>query len=140
MKIISLAHSFAAILLGSATLVFVASANDEVTARSAAGVPYVSGGVGEESIDRLNAIVGKFNLKLVFALKSGAYLNDVRVTITDASGKALVDATSKGPWFLTKLPAGNYHIVASFEGKAITRQITVGTAKLETIDLQWATE
>ena len=35
------------------------------------GVSHVSGGVGTDSIDRLNALAGDFNLKLVFALKSG---------------------------------------------------------------------
>jgi len=140
MKRKSLAHSFAAILLGSASLVPVASANSDAIVQTAGGVSYVSGGVGTDSIDRLNSLASDFNLKLVFALKSGEYVSGVRVAIADAAGKTLLDTTSEGPWFLTKLPVGNYQIVATFAGNAVKRQVAVGTAKLRTIDFRWASE
>ena len=140
MKRKSLAHSFAAILLGSASLVPVASANSDAIVQTAGGVSYVSGGVGTDSIDRLNSLASDFNLKLVFALKSGEYVSGVRVAIADAAGKTLLDTTSEGPWFLTKLPVGNYQIVATFAGNAVKRQVAVGAAKLRTIDFRWASE
>ena len=115
----SLAHSFAVILLGSASLV---PATDDEIVQSAGGVSYVSGGIGTDSINRLSSLAGNFNLKLVFALNSGAYVSDVRVAIANAAGKTLLDTTSEGPWFLTRLPAGNYRIVATFSGNAVTRQ------------------
>ena len=118
----SLAHSFAVILLGSASLVPAAGATDDEIVRSAGGVSYVSGGIGTDSINRLSSLAGNFNLKLVFALNSGAYVSDVRVAIANAAGKTLLDTTSEGPWFLTRLPAGNYRIVATFSGNAVTRQ------------------
>jgi hypothetical protein len=67
----SLASSFAAILLTSASLVSVANAAGDEMIQNSGGVPYVSGGVGAGSIDRLNALASQFNLKLVFALKAG---------------------------------------------------------------------
>jgi hypothetical protein len=135
-----LAHSFAAILLGSAALVSAAGPNSDAVVQTAGGVSYVSGGVGEESINRLTSFAGDFNLKLVFALTSGAYVSDVRVAIADKTGRTLLDATSEGPWFLTKLPAGNYQVVATFAGKAVTQHISIGTEKLRTLDFRWATE
>ena len=140
MKIKSLAHGFAAILLGSALLVPVVRANSDAIVQTAGGVSYVSGGVGTDSIDRLNSLASDFNLKLVFALKSGDYVSGVEVTIADAAGKTLLDTTSEGPWFLTKLPVGNYQIVATFAGKADKRTITIGAEKLKTIDFRWASE
>lgn len=62
-------------------------------------------GDGTGSIDRLNSLVGDFNLKLVFALKSGAYLSGVKLTIADAAGKTLVDTASEGPWLLARSAA-----------------------------------
>ncbi len=135
-----LPHSIAAFLLVSASLLAVAGTNGDEVVQSAGGVPYVSGGVGAESIDRLNLLAGDFNLKLVFAMKAGDYLSDVRVAIADAKGRTLLDATSEGPWFLAKLPSGNYRIVATFAGNPVQRQITVGAAKLQTIDFRWASE
>ena len=129
-----------AILLCAASLVPAASANSDESVQTAGRMSYVSGGVGTDSIDRLSSLAGDFNLKLVFALKSGAYVSDVRVTIADAAGKTLLDTTSEGPWFLAKLPVGNYQIVATFAGNVVKRQIAVGAAKLRTIDFRWASE
>lgn len=135
-----LAHSLVAIFLGTASLLPVASANSDAIVQTAGGVTHVSGGVGTESRDRLNSLSGDFNLKLVFALKSGDYVSDVRVAIADAAGKALLDTTSEGPWFLVRLPAGNYQIVATLSGNAVKRQVAIGAARLRTIDLRWASE
>ena len=129
-----------AILLAVASLITVTNANSDESVQSAGGVTYVSGGVGEDSIDRLRSLSGDFNLKLVFAMKSGEYLSGVGVVIADSAGKTLLDTTSEGPWFLARLPAGNYQVVATSGGHAVKRQIAVGAAKLRTVDFRWATE
>ncbi len=130
----------AAILLGAAPLVPVANATSDESVQTAGRVSYVSGGVGTDSTDRLSSLARDFNLKLVFALKSGDYVSDVKVTIADAAGKQLLDTTSEGPWFLAKLPAGNYQVVATFSGKAEKRTIAVGPQKLKTVDFRWSSE
>jgi hypothetical protein len=130
----------AAILLGAAPLVPVANAGSEDIVQSAGGVSYVSGGVGTESIDRLSSLARDFNLKLVFALKSGDYVSGVKVAIANAAGKTLLDTTSDGPWFMTRLPAGNYQVVATFAGNAEKRTIAVGPEKLKTVDFRWASD
>lgn len=135
-----LAYGFVVILFGSASPVFAASANGDAIVQNVGGVSYVSGGVGTTSIDRLNSLANDFNVKLVFALKSGAYVSDVRVTIADATGRTVLDATSDGPWFLTRLPAGAYQIVATLAGQAIKQPLSVDTARLKTIDFRWASE
>jgi hypothetical protein len=132
--------TFAVIALGSALIIAAASASSDAVVRTAGGVSYVSGGVGTDSIERLNSLARDFNLKLVFALNSGAYVSDVGVVIADAAGKTLLDTTSEGPWLLTRLPAGNYQIVATFAGNPVKRQVAVGAATLSTIDFRWATE
>ena len=134
-------HGFAALILGGTTLLSMSNAiSADATVQTSGGVSYVSGGVGDSSISKLESLAKDFNLKLVFALQSGNYVSDVKVVIADAKGKTLVDATSAGPWFLVKLPAGSYQIVATFAGKDVKRPITLGTAKLQTVDFRWATE
>lgn len=131
------AQRIAAVLLCSASLVSFASAGSDAIVQTSGGVSYVSGGVGKDSIDRLSSLARDFNLKLVFAMKSGAYVSGVRVALADAAGKTLLDTTSEGPWLLARLPAGNYQIVATFEGSALKKQIAVGSAKLRTVDFRW---
>ena len=130
----------AAIALSAASLVPVANAYGDEIVHTAGGVSYVSGGIGTTSIDRLGALAKDFNLKLVFAMKSGDYVSDVKVTIANAANKTLLDTTSEGPWFFTKLPAGNYQIVATFAGNAEKRTIAVGATNLRTVDFRWGSE
>ena len=135
-----LAYGLAAILLASASLFSVAGANNDRIMQTGGGISYVSGGVGADSIARLDALAGDFNLKLVFALESGNYVSDVKVTIGDEAGRILINATARGPWFLAKLAAGNYQIVATFADRPVTRRISIGSAKSSTIDFRWPAE
>jgi hypothetical protein len=59
-------------------------------------VTYVSGGAGTEEINRLRSMEKDFNLKMVFALTSGAYLAEVNVTIVDAANKVVLDTLAEG--------------------------------------------
>ena len=129
-----LACSLAAILLGSTALVFAAT---EPVKQGAGDITYVSGGVGDKSLARMTAMVSDYNVKFVFAKTSGEFVSGVMVTITDAKGRTVVDAKSDGPWFLTRLPAGNYQIAASLAGKTERQQIDVGSSKLSTVDFRW---
>jgi hypothetical protein len=131
----------AALLLGSSLLLPVAGICAENTVHTAGAVTYVSGGVDDASLDALKANLQKYDLKLVFALKSGAFLNNVKVAISDAKGNAVLNATSDGPWLLANLPPGNYRVVStSPSGTSITQQAVVEPAKLKTLDFRWASE
>ena len=137
MKNTLLALSVSAVLLGLGSLVSTASADDDAMVRTEGGIRFVSGGVGAESIDKLTAIATDFNLKLVFALKSGDYLSNVRVVIADSTGKTLLDTTSEGPWFLVKLKPGKYRIAATAGGNEQKRQIAVTGTRPVTVDFRW---
>ena len=130
----------ALVLSGVMLAPIVHAQSNEAIMQTVGNVPYVSGGIGIASIDRLDTMSSQFNVKLVFALKSGEYLSDVKVTITDAAGKAIVDTMSDGPWLLTKLPPGKYQIAASFAGNTVKRTVAVGAARLNTVDFRWASE
>ena len=135
-----LAYAVAAMLLGSAAFAAAETAGGEPVIHSAQGIAYVSGGVGAESIAKLQALVGDFNLKLVFALTAGDYLSGIRVVVTDKTGKMLLESTSEGPWFLLHLPIGDYQVGATFAGISMVRQVVVGAATRQTVDFRWATD
>ena len=127
-----------AVLAASAVLAPPASASSDEVVRAPSGAIYVTGGVGSEGVDRLKSMEKDFNLKLVFANTAGAYLSDVRVTIVDASGRVVLDATSEGPILMAKLPAGGYRVDATFVGHPESREIIAAARKLVTVDLRWA--
>lgn len=140
MKTKFLTLGLVAMAMTCGSFVIDARAESGLAVHETGGLPYVSGGVAEESRQELSAHAREFNLKLIFATKSGAYLSNVGVAIADAKGKKLLDATSEGPWFLTKLPRGNYRVVASYGGKALERPVAVDGTALRTVDLRWSDE
>ncbi|SEI39919.1 carboxypeptidase-like regulatory domain-containing protein [Achromobacter sp. NFACC18-2] len=98
-------------------------------------VEYVSGGIGIDESEAMKAASGNYPLALTFAAQRGGkadYVADVAVVIRDAQGKSVLQVTAEGPYMLVKLPAGNYRISATFDGKAQERQVSVqdsGTAR-----------
>jgi len=131
---------FAVAVLCCAMLSTPALAADDANVRTGNGISYVSGGVGAGSMEKLSAIAGQFNLKLVFALKSGSYLSGVDVSIMDTSGKSLLAVTTEGPWLLVNLPKGRYRIVATLGDTPVRRDVVIGAAALQTVDFRWAAE
>lgn len=85
---------------------------------------FVSGGVGEDEA-RLADAIGRYgyNVQLVFAEQTGAFLADVDLHITDAAGKTVLDTVSEGPMFLAKLPPGKYRVAAQVNGEMRTATV-----------------
>jgi hypothetical protein len=104
--------------------------------KTSEGIEYLSGGVGINSQEEINARAKDFNLKLVFTLNEGNYIADVGVAVKDAKGRSVVEDTADGPFFLAKLPAGQYTVAATYEGRTVTRKLQVGKG-LRTEYLRW---
>lgn len=104
------------------------------------GVSFVTGGIGVEAQERLNSRADDFNLKLVFTLEEGNYIADVDVAVRDSSGRTVIEETADGPLFLAKLPAGQYKISATYDGKTRTRGVRVGEQGLRTAYLRWPSD
>ncbi len=125
------------LLLGLAVMTNAQSPDPKDATAAVASVPFVSGGVGDEAQEKLNAMAADYNLKLVFALTTGEYLSDIKVRIADSRGRTLLDTTSQGPWLFARLPAGTYSVVSSNEGAAKTRTVSLAGGKLRTVDFRW---
>lgn len=100
-------------------------------------IAYLSGGIGETEQEQLRAREKEFNLKLVFSLVQGNYVADVDVVVSDAKGRKLVEHLAEGPFFMVKLPAGQYTVAATYEGKTVTRKVKVAAGGLRTEYLRW---
>jgi hypothetical protein len=95
------------------------------------GVKYLSGGVGLSERTHMQEMASDYNVKLVFAGPGRAYLANVQVDIKNSNGVNLIQRDSNGPWFFTKLPAGEYTITVSHDGKTQTRKLVVGKTSQE---------
>lgn len=109
-----------------------------VAASDANAVPYVSGGIGEDEQQALQAEAANYNLRLSFAEKgSGAYLSDVKVTIRNAADATILAAVSEGPWFFAKLLPGRYRITVEADGQPQTRTVTLTPGQAMKLHFYW---
>jgi len=111
------------------------AADEVVTTRGS--VQYVSGGVGDESMQRMTALAKDFNLQLLFAATAGNYLADVAVSIRDARGGVVLETSADGPLLLVRLPAGRYEIAASLDGVSVRQTATVAATGQRRLVLRW---
>ena len=129
-------HSIPAAAIAAMLVALPVQSVTDATIRQSGSVAYASGGVSEEARESLSAIARDFNLKLVLATKSGAYLSDVGVVVSDERGQRILDAKSEGPWFFARLPSGRYSIEASANGTLVRKAVTIGP-QLSQVDFRW---
>ena len=103
------------------------------------GVNYVTGGIGLDGREQLLSIGRDMNLQLVFAEKgSGAYLTDVDVQISDASGNDVLSVEQADPLVFAELQPGTYEVKATIHGETIARQVKVPRNGQRTEIFHWS--
>lgn len=90
--------------------------------RKQGATTYVTGGSGEAERKALFKIANKFPIQLIFEVEGEATdISGVKVTLTDQSGNALIEAVSAGPYFYMNPPAGGRFIIdAEYNGEKQT--------------------
>jgi hypothetical protein len=105
---------------------------------AANGVVFTTGGIGEEQQEGLRAIAGQYNLKLAFAAKGGGLIGgDVKVKVRNSKGNTVLETTAPAPCLFAKLPAGNYRVIADYQGKTQDKTIKVGSPRTPGTSLLW---
>lgn len=127
-----------ALLLAAVLVAGTVLAEDEAVT-TAGEVSWVSGGVGEDSRERLAVLSAGFgfNLRLTFALASGDYLSAVAVRIVDASGRTVLETTSEGPILLVRLPVGRYTVAAMAGGREVARVLELAAERPAAAVFRW---
>lgn len=115
------------LLLAQAAAVALAQA----AAPAGAAARFVCGGISQPESESMKAQAREHDAMLTFAERTGAYLADVDVQITDRRGAIVLEAKCEGPIMLLDLPgAGSWRVKATANGQ--TRQQTLTTAKGKT--------
>ncbi len=120
-------------------LAFQVSASEMVGSKAMetdAGIMYMTGGVGIDSRAQMDKAADHYNLKVVVASASGAYLADAMITIKNAAGKVVLKTMTDGPWLLVKLPKGTYSVMAAIDDHQKTREVSV-SSHLKSITFHW---
>ncbi len=88
---------------------------------------YECSGIGLEAREAAETV--PHTLRLEFAQADGHYLGGVEASLSDAAGNEILAVRCPGPWVLLNLPDGTYRVSASFEGKTVTRTVTIRGGK-----------
>lgn len=68
-----------------------------------------NGGISQEE----RATAPNRGTRLVFFVRAGNFLADVKVVVTNAAGVEVVNTTAEGPWLILDLPDGRYQVSAT---------------------------
>lgn len=115
-----------AAVLGAALLAAAAAAPAIEAGEAAGGQPYLIGGIGSEEIAMLDLAREQFNLCVRMAMRrSGEYMADVRLRITDAQGRVVFDRDLGGPELLIRLEPGRYALLAAAPSEVQRSDVSV---------------
>ncbi len=112
-------------VLAAAGLTLLATADPAGPAR--AETIYECSGIGLEEREAAENV--PHTLRLIFARPDGHYLGGVEASLSDAAGSEILAVRCPGPWVLLNLPDATYQVSASFEGKTVTRKVTIRGGK-----------
>lgn len=99
-------------------------------------IPYVTGGVPEAQVPVFKAARNDYPLAAEVYEKIGSkygYTALVDLTVTDETGRTVLQARTDGPFLYARVPPGTYRLKAELNGKTVqSKPVTVrekGTAR-----------
>jgi len=127
-----------ALILPCILFSFQAVAESMIKPQTQGEVTFVSGGVGGDERNAMQAIRADYNLSLLFSVQgSGEYLSDVKVSITDSKGNTFLETVSDGPMLLASLKPGHYTVTADLDGQVAHKKAAVVGNKRTSLSFIW---
>ena len=111
-----------------------------LTPQTASGIAYITGGVTIDERQEMMAQRNNYSLLLKVAAKSGKYLGDSVVKITDQAGATVFECTTDGPWLLVDLPVGRYTVSATGLEITQSQKILISKRTRREITMYWNVE
>ena len=111
-----------------------------LTPQTASGIAYITGGVTIDERQEMMAQRNNYSLLLKVAAKSGKYLGDSVVKITDQAGATVFECTTDGPWLLVDLPVGRYTVSATGLNITQSQKILISKNTRREITMYWNVE
>ena len=101
------------------------------------GIPYLSGGIGDEEREEIDRARRHYNTKLVLAEASGSYISNVSLHIATVLGEPVISLAGAGPLVLLQLPPGSYLITADYDGRKAQKRFDVSDNVAQTVTVVW---
>jgi hypothetical protein len=103
-------------------------------------VTYITGGIGADETQALEASAGSYDLQISNAEKNGDFTAGTDLVIWAKNGREVLQARNTGPLLYAQLPPGDYVIDATYKGVERVRDAKVGGKGATGIHLIWQQE
>jgi len=103
-------------------------------------VDYITGGTTRAEADSIKRAAQAYPLELVFQEQvagDSAHVQNVPVTITDAHGKAVFVGVAQGPYFIARLPTGEYTVTTAWDSWTFSKPVTIAPGERERVVFDW---
>ena len=104
------------------------------------GISYITGGVGDEESSAILAEAKQWPLLLELSQLEngrGVWIFGSQIKILNAQNTVIFDAKAEGPYMLINLGAGEYAIVANYQGVEQKRSISIKAGQAQKISIFW---
>ena len=131
-------HSYvmAGILAAALYAPFVQADYSMLQPMQAGNITYLTGGIGDEERAAMQAVKNHYNLSVMSAGISGAFVGDTHLIIRNQQGTELLN-TDAGPLFYANLPPGKYTIQAESEGQTRASTVNIAPGRPAHLHLSW---
>ena len=99
-------------------------------------INFITGGIGDEETDAMEAVKGDYNLRVTSADKTGHFSGEPHIIITDMQHNELL-STEAGPLFYAEMPAGHYIVEGSNKGENKSQHIVVNGKRIVAVRFTW---
>lgn len=114
------------------------SSSADVVRANVSGHAYQNGGVSKEQVADMEHHMRPYDLHITFSEgKHNAYAADVKLRITDTTGKRVFGLRDAGPRTDVNLPTGHYRVVADFGGVKRGGSVDVKQGEPTKLYLHW---
>jgi hypothetical protein len=104
---------------------------------TAAGYPYLNGGISFAEQHAIERAADPDNLKLIFANRAATLVSPRFVMIGTNHRGHIEKAPLRAPWFYIQLPLGGYTVLTRFKRQVVLlRDVTVGNGQRRTFVLR----
>lgn len=116
----------------------VCHADEVAIQEDAHGVQFVTGGIGSEEVEAMEAFKKQFNLYFLFSEgKAGRVIDDIQLAILDTNHQPVFELAHAAPRVLLNLPSGKYQVVASYLGSEQRYRFVHDAKKTKRVILNW---
>ena len=94
-------------------------------------VSFVTGGVGDDQASAFKQAMPAYPLVIeVLRTNSGRneYTSGAKVDVRTRSGNPVLSLRAEGPFVLARVPPGDYEVQAEWNGRTLSRDVSVGPA------------